>query len=351
LFFRVKEGYAKIIDWHAGLLTNSEGPKAMEALRASEKDAKEHRRGVWKSYAGKVPAISNGGSSGTNNASSSSPKSWHGTVTRIWGGDALGIRKISNGTEETIERRIQLSSIRQPKNTDPKQAPLQLEAREFLRKRLIGKQVNVVIDYIKPKEGEFEERECATVTLPNGSNVALLLVEKGLAGVIRHRRDDEDRSPAYDSLLAAEQKAATEEKGIHSTKEIPSVKPPQDISESAAKANTFLNSFKRAGRISGVVDFVSSGSRFKIYLPKQDVKLTLVLAGIKAPRTARDVKDKSEPFGPEALNFTSRLAFQRDAEIEIENTDKSGGFVGVNSLLRAFFFLMSRTSDRKSLYQ
>ena len=37
------------------------------------------------------------------------------------------------------------------------------------------------------------------------SNVAEQLVEKGLASVVRHRRDDEDSSPDYDKLMAAEQ--------------------------------------------------------------------------------------------------------------------------------------------------
>lgn len=37
------------------------------------------------------------------------------------------------------------------------------------------------------------------------SNVAEQLIEKGFASVVRHRRDDEDRSPDYDKLMAAEQ--------------------------------------------------------------------------------------------------------------------------------------------------
>ena len=47
--------------------------------------------------------------------------------------------------------------------SDPKQAFYAQEAREFLRKRLIGKNVKVTVDFIRPREGEFEERECATV--------------------------------------------------------------------------------------------------------------------------------------------------------------------------------------------
>ena len=36
-------------------------------------------------------------------------------------------------------------------------------------------------------------------------NIAEQLIEKGLASAVRHKRDDEDRSPDYDKLMAAEQ--------------------------------------------------------------------------------------------------------------------------------------------------
>lgn len=36
-------------------------------------------------------------------------------------------------------------------------------------------------------------------------NIAEQLIEKGLANIVRHKRDDEDRSPDYDKLMAADQ--------------------------------------------------------------------------------------------------------------------------------------------------
>ena len=51
-------------------------------------------------------------------------------------------------------------------------------------------------------------------------------------------------------------------------------------------------------------------------------------AGIRAPRTARNASEKSEPYGAEAAEFATRSYLQRDVEIEIETTDKSGGFIG-----------------------
>jgi hypothetical protein len=52
------------------------------------------------------------------------------------------------------------------------------------------------------------------------------------------------------------------------------------------------------------------------------------LIGIRAPRTARNPSEKSEPYGTEAAEFATRRYMQRDVEIEIETTDKSGGFIG-----------------------
>jgi len=42
------------------------------------------------------------------------------------------------------------------------------------------------------------------LTFLNVSNIAEQLIDRGLASVVRHRRDDEDRSPDYDKLIAAE---------------------------------------------------------------------------------------------------------------------------------------------------
>lgn len=89
--------------------------------------------------------------------------------------------------------------------SDPRQAYYAQEAREFLRK-LVGKTVKVTVDFVRPREGDYEEREAATVRYGNqNANIAEQLIEKSLAGAVRRRRDNEDRSPGYDKLMAAEQ--------------------------------------------------------------------------------------------------------------------------------------------------
>lgn len=43
--------------------------------------------------------------------------------------------------------------------------PFMFEAREFLRKRLIGKKVQVTVDYVQPANQQFPERSCCTVSI------------------------------------------------------------------------------------------------------------------------------------------------------------------------------------------
>ncbi|KAI9068054.1 transcription factor [Trametes sanguinea] len=311
----VSAGLARVVDWHAGMLASSGG---MERLRAAEKTAREKRACLYANAP--APSAKTNGAALNGNS-----RSFDATVVRIWSADQISVVERETGKE----RRLQLSSTRGPKISDPKQAYWAQEAREFLRKRLIGKHVKVHVDFIRPREGEFEEREAATIRYGGqNTNVAEQLIEKGLATAVRHKRDDEDRSPDYDKLMAAEQLAASEGRGIHSGKDMPAPKQPLNISESAHRATTFVNGFRRLGRIPAVVEYVAAGSRFKIYLPKDNQVLTLVLSGIRAPRTARNASEASEPYGAESAEFATRRYMQRDVEIEIHDADKSGGFIG-----------------------
>lgn len=101
-----------------------------------------------------------------------------------------------------------------------------------------------------------------------------------------------------------------------------------DASENAAKARSFLTSFQRSGKINCIVDFISNGGRFKLFIPKDNLKLSFVLAGVRCPKTGRSEAEKGEPFGKEALDFATEKCYQRNVEIEIEAVDRTGSFIG-----------------------
>nr|QBI71281.1 ebna2 binding protein P100 [Thermobia domestica] len=321
----LKEGFAKCVDWSMTFVTG--GP---EKLRAAEKLAKEKKLRIWKDWAPSGPQVSG------------KEKEFQGVVTEVVNADALMVK-----VNDSLVKKVFLASIRPPRLPDDKPGepaqrpkgfrplydiPWMYEAREFLRKKLIGKRVNVVVDYIQPPANNFPEKTCCTVTI-GGVNVAEAMVSKGYATVIRYRQDDDQRSSHYDELVAAEVKAAKSGNGLHSKKGNAPTHRVADVSGDLTKAKQFLPFLQRVGRTEAVVEFVASGSRLRLYVPKETCLITFLLAGINCPRGARPAVGgtgtvESEPFGEEALQFTKDKCLQREVEIQVEAMDKAGNYIG-----------------------
>ncbi|NXD45976.1 SND1 protein, partial [Copsychus sechellarum] len=280
----LKEGFARCVDWSIAVYT-----RGADKLRAAERFAKERKLRIWRDYVAPTANLDQ------------KDKQFVAKVMQVLNADAIVV-KLNSGDYKTIH----LSSIRPPRlegdsaqDKNRKLRPLydipyMFEAREFLRKKLIGKKVNVSVDYIRPASSAtetvpaFSERTCATVSI-GGINIAEALVSKGLATVLRYRQDDDQRSAHYDELLAAEARAIKNGKGLHSKKEVP-IHRVADISGDTQKAKQFLPFLQRAGRSEAVVEYVFSGSRLKLFLPKETCLITFLLAGEPgpAPRRALD---------------------------------------------------------------
>ncbi|KAH6646948.1 putative transcription factor [Truncatella angustata] len=306
--FLLADGLARCNDFHSTML----GEK-MAALRAAEK----------KAQIGKLRLHKNSNVKATDGGSSDM------IVSRIHAADTIYVR-----TKEGQEKQVSLSSVRAPRAKEPSESPFRDEAKEFLRKKLIGKHVKVKIDGTKAASEGFEARDVATIT-QNGKNINLQLVEEGWGSVIRHRKDDTDRAENYDELLAAQEAAQSEKKGMWSGK-ASKAKTYTDASESVQRAKIQASTLQRQKKVPGIVDFVKSGSRFTVLIPREGVKITLVLAGIRAPRAPLR-GEKGEPFGQEAYDFASRRCSQRDVEIDVYDVDKVGGFIGDLYLNRESF--------------
>jgi len=318
-------GLSKVVDWSAAML----GYKGVEKLRLGERAAKEQRLRIWRDY---VPPPKSSNSMSDN---------FSGEVIEVVSGDMIVVKDHAS----KLERRICLSSIRGPKVGNPrrdiKPEPYGHEAKDFLRQRLVGKQVNVSMEYcrkipLQVLEGaapanntmSFGAVTLAEETAGEGSqpNLAEMLVTRGLATVIRHRADEE-RAMNYDALMCAEAKAIKSKKGIHSAKEAP-VNHVNDLSgrEATQKARGFLPFLQRSGRVSAVVEVVLSGHRVKLYVPKENVTIAFSIAGVRAPGKTKE--GVSEPFSDEALAFTRHRCLQRNVEVEVESVDKTGTFLG-----------------------
>ena len=101
--FLLADGLAKVVDWHAGFL--SAIPGAMVELRTAESGAKAARKGVWKD----LPVPTAGAVAKAKELEKE--RKWDGVVTRVWGADMLSVLPAGSN----VERKLQLSSIRQPR--------------------------------------------------------------------------------------------------------------------------------------------------------------------------------------------------------------------------------------------
>ncbi|KAL3375145.1 hypothetical protein AABB24_006579 [Solanum stoloniferum] len=335
----IENGYAKYVDWSANML---EG-EAKKKLKNAELDAKKTRLRIWTNYV--APAT---------NSKAIHDQNFTGKVVEVVSGDCLVIADDSLPFgDPSAERRVNLSSIRSPKMGNPrreeKPAPYAREAKEFLRNRLIGKQVHVSMEYSRkvgmadgpaaPTSGaDSKVMDFGTVFLESkdgddaspapsaagnqlaGVNVAELLVARGFATVVRHR-DFEERSNYYDALLSAESRATSGKKGIHSPKEAPVMHVTDLLTAASKKARDFLPFLQRNRRMSAVVEYVLSGHRFKLFIPKETCSIAFSISGVRCP-------GRDEPYSEEAIALMRRKIMQRDVEIEVETVDRTGTFIG-----------------------
>lgn len=291
-------------------------------LKAAELEAKKSKSRIWTNYV-----------SPATNSKPIQDQNFTGKVVEVMSGDCIIVADDSLPSGSPLaERRVNLSSIWCPKMGNPrrdeKPAPYAREAKELLRTRLIGRQVNVQMEYSR-KVGQGDAMEFGSVFVnaegkdasqQAWGNVAELVVARGFGTVVRHR-DFEERSSYYDALLAAESRAIAGKKGGHSSKEVPIMHIRDLTTEPAKKASEFLPFLHRSRRIKAVVEYVLSGHRYKLFIPKETCSIAFAFSGVRCPR-------REEPFSDEAIALMRRRIMQREVEIEVETVDKTGTFLG-----------------------
>ncbi|GLT83908.1 hypothetical protein SLE2022_021720 [Rubroshorea leprosula] len=339
----VENGLAKYLDWSANMMEED----AKRFLKNAELQAKKSRLRMWTNF---VPLPTN--SKAIHN------QNFTGKVVEVVSGDCIIVADDSVPYGSPLaERRVNLSSIRCPKlrdrENDGKPEPYAREARELLRTRLIGQQVSVQMEYsrkvsaadgtagssgpvdsrvmdfgsvflLSPGKGDEDVSSPAVPSTagnqPAGVNVAELVVARGFGKVVRHR-DFEERSNYYDALMAAESRAMAGKKGQHSGKQAPVSHITDLTTSSAKKAKDFLPFLHRSRRIPAIVEYVLSGHRFKLLIPKETCSIAFSFSGVRCP-------GRGEPYSDEALALMRRKIMQRDVEIEVETVDRTGTFLG-----------------------
>lgn len=77
---------------------------------------------------------------------------------------------------------------------------------------------------------------------------------------------------------------------------------------SAKKTRDFLPFLQRTKRHTAVVDYVLSGHRFKLLIPRETCTIAFSFSGVRCP-------GREEPFSEDAIALMRRKILQRDVEV------------------------------------
>lgn len=324
----LRAGMAKTVSWSL-----DRSPRA-SALRAAERYARDRQTGLWKGFAKPV----------------ANREAFAGKVIEVVSGDMLVILDDTTGES----RRITLASVRSSRaergTRDRSTMPTgpAAEAKEALRKRLIGRRVSVKLEYSREPAADSVRKDVmvfATVCREGDTkndDVSLQLISNGLLSVVRHR-GEEDRAGNYEDYLEREAVAISAKRGLHGTVVNAAVRINNLTGPDAKKrSRDVLAGLQRNGPYKGIVEYVSSASRYRIYMPSESMLITLALRAVRCPQSTRraygpdgSVREEvpGEPHGDEAADFARECIMQREVEVDIQNVDRIGAFLGNLTLL------------------
>jgi staphylococcal nuclease domain-containing protein 1 len=241
---------------------------------------------------------------------------------------------VAYNNEECL-RKISLASVRAPRVGNERMGrsdePMAHECKERLRTLTAGKSVKIQVHYERdvPLGESTEKRQFGTISVGKREDLSLVLVSEGLAVTQRHREDDE-KSPRYDELVAAEAVAKAAKKGMHSEKEFKKGTI-NDLTD-PRKAKSYSGSLMRAGTLKAVVEFVFNGGRFKLLIPSENCHIVFAPDYLRCPQPSSNpgakVTKAAEPFGDASKRHARLSLLQRQIEITCNGVTNGGVITG-----------------------
>lgn len=240
--------------------------------------------------------------------------------TQVLSGDSIIVRgPPRNGPPP--EKQINFSNVLAPRlarrptgNSDSQEVldePWAWEAREFLRKKLIGVEV-----YFSADKPANSTRYYGTVYLgPDAStavNVTELLVAEGFASV----RRENSKAPEVAKLAALEDQAKASGKGKWGgtpSEHVRNVKWTQENPRAIIEQ-------KNGKSLKAIIEHVRDGSTVRAFLLPDFYYVTIMISGIRCPGLKLDADGRPDPsvevpYAEEARFFVESNFLQRDVEV------------------------------------
>jgi len=271
-----------------------------------------------------TPVITNAVPVSTNSVSGNNqqPQLIRGIVKQVTSGDCVVIRSVNTKDGKNLEKQIMLSNITAPRlgrRTNPQgpdsaiepDQPFAFEAREFLRKKLIGKEVCFVREATMANNTErgvlYLGKDTST-----GENVIDSIVSAGLVDVRKLNKPTEDEI----RLTGLEEQAKSQGLGKWAKDSVDLHV--RNLKYTIENPTNFVDA-SRKKPIDAIIEYVRDGSTYRVLLLPSYQNITLQLSGIKCPGFKREGDvEVPEPYAEEAKFFVETRLLQRDVTVVLE---------------------------------
>jgi len=248
--------------------------------------------------------------------------SGRGVVKAVNSGDSLTVIHIEKGSQgPPQEVELTLTNIAAPrlgrrksKNGETRDdEPFAFQSREFLRKKLVGRQISYLVENKDPKSGKIYATVFYGASGAQPENVAVSILHEGWAKL----RESVNRDrPELSQLVDASENAEKHHRGVFNKDEAEKSK--RNLNKEVNTTQLFDSA--KGKPQNGVVESVVTGSRFRITLLKDLSSIELLLSGVEAPNLPLD--GEPQPFAREAKFFSEHYLLHRDVQVLVEGADK-----------------------------
>lgn len=211
--------------------------------------------------------------------------------------------------------------------------PFAWDAREHLRRLVIGKPVEYVVEY------EDRGKEFGSVRLEGQLDLGLAMVAAGLAKVLgSHAKGNVTTGVSKNiaALKSGEAKAKEQKLGMWTDDTVrrgEAVRQIQWISNNVPETKAFAARFC-GQQLPAVVEFVRDAGAYRVYIVNEAVQASVLLSGVQADgfRRLNDGNNSDviqpDPFAEEAKYFASQRVLNRDVLLLVEGSDDFGNLYG-----------------------
>jgi staphylococcal nuclease domain-containing protein 1 len=246
-----------------------------------------------------------------------------GIVKSVLSGDTLILMGPSQGGPPP-EKQISLSCVLAPRlaRKGGQDEPYAWASREFLREKVIGKQVTFIVESVNPTSN----RESGSVHF-NGENLSKVMAAAGLAK-LRTPGPNETKPEDFEDIVAAEASAQSVTKGMWDTSKASMTAAIRNIpANEGLDCNALVDSFAKKP-VKAIIERWRDGASFQCHLLPSNQFITVLLSGVQAPGIKRNDggEELVQPFAREARFFAESRLLNREVSLILEGVDKFKNF-------------------------